>query len=167
MDKKSIISIEIDRKLALSILAVGVIAVTAFMAYQKVTTPQPDYWYPTAPILDPNPYKPVEPALPIAEKPLKSQFSDEAPSKLEDLYLNVSPTTVYVGDPIVITSQTAPQYPYQNIPSVPIFIDGKATGTTDGTGYMKYIPEKSGIITISASDYGYKNYSVNVEVKDH
>ncbi|AKB20223.1 S-layer family duplication domain protein [Methanosarcina sp. WWM596] len=83
----------------------------------------------------------------------------------EKMSLNISPETVYVGDTITIGAlKTIGGDP---IEGANVSIDGKVIGETDSNGTLTYTAEEIGKIKISATQEGFLDKSVEVNVKDY
>jgi len=82
----------------------------------------------------------------------------------EEMILNVSPETVYIGDNITIG--TLKKIGGDPIEGVNVSIDGKALGETGSDGKITYKTEKNGTIKVIAAKEDFNNKSINVKVKD-
>jgi len=82
----------------------------------------------------------------------------------EEMSLNVSPGTVYVGD--TVTIETLKKIGGDAIEGANVSIDGKALGETGSDGKITYKTEKNGNIKVSATKENFTDVNVNVKVKD-
>ncbi len=82
----------------------------------------------------------------------------------EEMSLNISPETVYVGD--TITIETLKKIGGDPIEGANVSVDGKALGVTGSDGKIIYKTEEKGTIKVIATKEGFTNESVDLKVKD-
>jgi len=82
----------------------------------------------------------------------------------EEMTVNVSPETVYVGDTLNIEAVKA--IGGDPIEGANVSIDGNIIGKTDSSGKATYKTDKSGTLELGLTKEGYEDQEVNVKVKD-
>ncbi|AKB45735.1 S-layer protein domain-containing protein [Methanosarcina vacuolata] len=82
----------------------------------------------------------------------------------EEMTVNVSPETVYVGDTLNI--EAVKSIGGDPIDGANVSIDGKIIGQTDSSGKATYKTDKRGTLELGLTKEGFEDQEINVKVKD-